>query len=81
MVILLQIPKKEMKAHSSFFQIQVLGFNPKGQAWLKSLPVGTPIANRFGQLPDYLQKWENKAGRLYGLFSDTSPAWKVVVEK
>ncbi len=81
MMILLQIPKTEMKAHPSFFQIQVLGLNPKGQAWLKSLPVGTPIANRFGQLPDYLQKWENKAGRLYGLFSDTSPAWKVVVEK
>ena len=81
MMILLQIPKKEMKKHDSFFQIQVLGFNPAGQKWLKSLPKGTPIATRFRELPGYLQNWELKASRLYSLVGQKEYAWKVVIER
>lgn len=81
MMILLQIPKTEMKEHASFFQIQVLGFNKTGQNWLKRLPKGTPIATRFRELPSYLQNWELKASRLYSLIGQQEYSWKVVVEK
>lgn len=80
MMILMQIPKTEMKNHASFFQIQVLGSNLKGRTWLKSLPAGTPIASKLNQLPEYLQVWETKANSLYGLFSDIKSGWKVVIE-
>lgn len=78
MMILLQISKKEMKEHASFFALQLLGMNERGRAHLKTLPVGTPIYTRFRQLPTWLQTLEQKAFRLYSLFS-TVKGWEVVV--
>lgn len=80
MMILLQISKTEMKRHSSFFTIQVLGMNPAGAMWLKSLPAGTPIYSRFRELPDWLQRVELKSSRLYSLFSSAPCFWKVVYD-
>lgn len=79
MMILMQISKTEVKNHSSFHEIQVLGMNPTGGKWLKSLPEDTPIASKFSQLPDYLQKWYLKERRLYTLVSPDTKPWQVVV--
>ncbi len=78
MMILLQISKKEMKDHQSFFEIQLLGLNQKGRAYLKTLPDQTPIYTRFRQLPPWLQLLEQKAFRLYTLISPVK-GWKVIV--
>lgn len=78
MMILLQISKKEMKKHSSFFALQLLGMNERGRSHLKTLPIGTPIYTRFRELPTWLQTLELKAFRLYKLFSSVK-GWEVVV--
>lgn len=78
MMILLQISKKEMKDHLSFFEVQLLGLNAKGRTYLKTLPDQTPIYTRFRQLPPWLQKLEQKAFRLYTLISPAK-GWEVIV--
>ncbi len=79
MMILLQISKKEMKEHQSFFELQLLGMNQKGQAYLKTLRDQTPIYTRFRQLPIWLQTLEQKAFRLYNLITPVKEGWKVII--
>lgn len=78
MMILMQISKKDMKEHESFFDIQLLGMNRTGRDYLSSLPKGTPVYSRFKDLPDWLKLLELKASRLYNLVSEQETGWKVV---
>lgn len=79
LMILLQISKTEVKNHSSFFEIQILGMNTIGRNWIKSLPSDTQIASKFSQLPPHLQQWQIKEHRLYSLISPHVKPWQVVV--
>lgn len=63
--ILLQISRKDMQEHNSFFALKILGANSTGRKWLASLPEGTPIYSRYRQMPDFLQMVERKSRALY----------------
>ena len=77
MMILMQIERAEVEAHSSFFEIQVLGFNQKGQQHLASLPEDTPIYSRIRQVPEPLRSWLIQSETLYSFFSPDSAGWRV----
>lgn len=80
LMILLQISKTEVKTHPSFFEMQILGMNTNGRNWIKSLPKDTPMASKFNQLPEHLQKWHLKEHRLYSLISPKTKPWQVIVQ-
>ncbi|MCF0246809.1 MAG: nucleotidyltransferase family protein [Ileibacterium sp.] len=63
--ILLQVEKKDVLEHHSFFELCVLGMNEKGAAYLKTLPKGTPIYTRQRDLPDFLKSMQLKTRFLY----------------
>ncbi len=64
-----QITKKEAKDLSPLTSLRVLGFNEKGQQWLKHLrKMEVDVASSFAQMPASLRKMELKATAMYASF-------------
>jgi hypothetical protein len=68
------IPKLE-----SLNSIRVLGFNSKGQSYLKSLRENdVRIASRFNQMPENLRELELKASQAYAYGLDKEERNKLI---
>lgn len=78
MMILMQIDKKEMKAHRFFFSLILLGMNETGQRLLASLPEYAPVYSRFRDLDEWTKTILQKEMRMYGLIDGNMPIWKPV---
>ena len=64
-----QITKKEAQDLSPLTSLRVLGFNEKGQKWLKHLRENeVDVASSFAQMPASLRKMELKATNMYASF-------------
>lgn len=78
--ILLQVTKKQMEDHSSFFTVRILGMNEQGRKWLKTLPKGAPVVSRFSQLDGFLQEVETKSRFLYESVMKEIPEDRLVMK-
>lgn len=65
MTILLQLSKKDVQKMKEINFIRVLGFNEKGQSYLKKLKKERQIATNFNQIPTIFRELFYKGARLY----------------
>ncbi|MBE6107425.1 MAG: nucleotidyltransferase [Erysipelotrichaceae bacterium] len=74
-----QITKKEAKDLAPLTSLRVLGFNDKGQKWLKHLrECEVDVASSFAQMPASLRKMELKATTMYASFMTSAQRTELI---